>query len=196
MAGARADAARPGADAARPDADASGPDAAADVPGCLSCDLTAGRRELPGGVIHDDGLWRVEHCLGLLGVGTLIVRPIRHVTRVSELGADEAARLGPLLRDAAAVVDELLNPEQVYVCLWSHAGGQPGHVHYVVQPVSTELAARYGARGPDLQAAMFGAREPLPPDAVRAIAERYRAWFAARSGQRATVCPNGNDGDE
>lgn len=152
-----------------------------DVPGCLSCDLSAGRRELPGGVILDDGLWRIEHCLGPLGVGTLIVRPRRHITRVSELTDDEAAPLGPLLRDTAAAVDELLRPDQVYVCLWSHAGGQPVHIHYVVQPVTAELAARYG-RGPSLQAAMFSNGELPAEDAVADVAERYRAWFDRRGG--------------
>jgi hypothetical protein len=79
-------------------------------------------------------------------------------------------------------VDELLRPDQVYVCLWSHAGGQPGHIHYVVQPVSSELAARYGCRGPSLQAAMFAAGEIPPEDAVTEISERYRAWFQSRRG--------------
>jgi len=92
------------------------------VEGCLACDLAEGRVPLPGGVIHETFHWFVEHTVGPLGVvGTLILKPKRHVKRVSELSDDEAAELGPLLLRSAAVVDELLNPEQVYTCLWSHA---------------------------------------------------------------------------
>lgn len=101
-------------------------------PGCLACDLAAGRRELPGGRIHETDHWLVEHCVGPLGIGTLIVKPRRQVVHVRELSAPEAAELGPLLRRVAAVIAELARPEQVYVGLWSHAGGRPVHVHWVV----------------------------------------------------------------
>ena len=145
--------------------------------GCLACDLTSGRTPLPGGVIHAADHWVVEHCVGPLHVGTLLVKPKRHVTRVSDLLEDEAAELGPLLRRSAAVVDDLLAPDQVYVCLWSHAGGVPGHIHYVVQPVTRELMNEYGAYGPRLQVAMFEAAEALPEVEVLAFADRARAVF-------------------
>jgi diadenosine tetraphosphate (Ap4A) HIT family hydrolase len=94
--------------------------------GCLACDLAEGRLPLPGGVIHESSHWLVEHCVGPLGVGTLLVKAKRHVTRVSELTAEEAAELGPLLRQTAATVDRLLTPEQVYTWLFSHAGCAAG----------------------------------------------------------------------
>jgi hypothetical protein len=116
---------------------------------CLACDLASGRRPLPGGLIHETGACRVEHCVGRLGVGTLVVKPKRHV----------------------------LNPEQVYVCLWSHADGAPVHIHYVVQPVTRETIERHGARGPRLQAAMFESA-PLPSvQAVEAFAVAARRAF-------------------
>lgn len=146
-----------------------------DVPGCLACDLTAGRLPLPGGVVVGTGHWRVEHSVGPLGVGTLIVKPLRHVVHVAELTPEEAGELGPLLRTSAAVVAELLSPEQVYVCLWSHAGGLPGHIHFVVQPVSREAMATFGVHGPALQVAMFRADEELPEAEVEAFCERARA---------------------
>jgi diadenosine tetraphosphate (Ap4A) HIT family hydrolase len=152
-----------------------------DIPGCIACDLTAGREPLLGGVIASAGAWRVEHCVGPLGVGTLIVKPVRHVLHVADLRAEEAAELGPLLRTAASLVTELLEPEQVYVCLWSHAGGEPGHIHFVVQPVSRELMDRYEVHGPALQVAMFQAGEPLAEDEVEAFCDRVRAaWPAPR----------------
>ena len=132
---------------------------------------------LPGGVIHESANWFVEHTVGTLGVGTLILKPKRHVTRVSELTGDEAAELGPLLVRSAAVVDDLVKPEQVYTCLWSHAGGTPVHIHYVVQPATRELMARYHAYGPNLQVAMLDAGDAPPEAEVEAFAERARAAF-------------------
>jgi diadenosine tetraphosphate (Ap4A) HIT family hydrolase len=147
------------------------------VSGCLACDLAEGRIPLPGGVIHETANWFVEHTVGSLGLGTLILKPKRHVTRVSELTDDEAAELGPLIHRSAAVLDELIEPEQVYTCLWSHAGGTPVHIHYVVQPATRELMARHQSYGPHLQVAMFDA-DVTPPEAeVEAFAERARAAF-------------------
>ena len=133
---------------------------------------------LPGGVIHETAHWLVEHCVGPLGVGTLLVKPKRHVTRVSELTPDEAAELGPLLHRSAAVVDELVAPEQVYTCLWSHAGGTPVHIHYVVQPATRALMNEHESYGPKLQLAMFERGELPPDDDVETFANRARAAFA------------------
>jgi len=149
------------------------------VEGCLACDLAAGRLPLPGGVIHETEHWLVEHCVGPLGVGTLIVKPKRHVVHVWELTRAEAAELGPLLRETASVVASLTQPDQVYVCLWSHAGGVPGHIHFVVQPVTKAERERYGG-GARVQVAMFDARVAPAPAEVEALAERARAAFAER----------------
>lgn len=148
--------------------------AAVDVVGCLACDLTAGQRPLPGGPILDTSHWRIEHCVGPLGVGTLVLKPFRHVTRVSELTAEETAEQGPLLHRCATVIDQILAPAQVYICLWSHAGGEPGHIHYVVQPVSRSQLNQLGLHGPRLQVAMFDAAELPPPNAVELFAEQAR----------------------
>lgn len=146
--------------------------------GCLACDLAEGRRPLPGGVIHESPFWLVEHCVGTLGVGTLIVKPRRHVLAVAELEDDESAELGPLLRKAAAVARDLTDAEQVYVCLWSHAGGEPVHIHFVVQPVTAETKAEWGAYGPGLQVAMFNRGEALDLSAVERFAAEARGVFA------------------
>ena len=108
-------------------------------------------------------------------MGTLIVKPKRHVVHVWELDPEEAAELGPLLRRVTAAVAELTEPDQVYVDLWSHAGGKPVHIHWVVQPVSRQLMGEIGDYGPHLQVAMFDANAPPPRDEVVAFAERARA---------------------
>jgi diadenosine tetraphosphate (Ap4A) HIT family hydrolase len=148
------------------------------VGGCLACDLREGRIPLPGGVIYEGQAWVVEHCVGPLGVGTLLVKTKRHVTRVSELTEDEAAEIGLLLRRTAAVVDQLLAPEQVYTWLFSHADAKPAHLHYVVQPATRELMTEFGGEyGPQLTSAMFE-RGELPDAAeVEQFAERARNAF-------------------
>ena len=148
--------------------------------GCLACDLADGRLPLPGGRIHDSGRWLVEHCLGPLGIGTLIVKPRRHVLHVAELDDGEAAELGPLLRRVSEVVTELTAAEQVYVCLWSHAGGVPVHIHFVVQPVTLETKAEWGALGPALQREMFVSGESPDPADVDAFAARVRLLLDSR----------------
>lgn len=144
---------------------------------CYTCDLTAGRSALPGGTIAEESGWVVEHCVGPLGVGTLIVKPERHVVHVADLTESEAAAMGSVLHRAASVVSELSKPDQVYVSLWSHAGRRPGHIHYVVQPVDQQTMTRHDAHGPKLQAAMFDSDDPPDPERIEEYAIRARdAW--------------------
>jgi diadenosine tetraphosphate (Ap4A) HIT family hydrolase len=147
----------------------------ASVEQCMACELSGGRRHLPGGLIHRTRHWLVEHCVGSLGLGTLIVKPERHVTAVDSLTPEEALELGPLLRLTSAVARDLVDADQVYNCLWSHAGGVPVHIHYVVQPVTKDQMAALGAYGPKLQVAMF-AKGQVPAaadvDRVCALARR------------------------
>jgi len=117
----------------------------------------------------------VEQCVGPLGVGTLIVKPKRHVVHVWELTDEEASELGPLLRETSIAVSEFVDPEQVYVCLWSHG---PGHIHFVVQPVTRSLMDDTGAHGPRLQVEMFDRNETPPESEVEAFASRVRARLA------------------
>ncbi|MFE7773763.1 hypothetical protein ACFU5O_07675 [Streptomyces sp. NPDC057445] len=125
--------------------------------GCLACELAAGTAPLPGGAIHRTAHWVVEHCIGPLGLGTVVVKPVRHVVHVAELSPDESAEIGPLLRLVSEAVTSVMRPEQVYVCLWSHAEGVAGHIHFVVQPALARDMAEHDACGPALQSAMFAA---------------------------------------
>jgi diadenosine tetraphosphate (Ap4A) HIT family hydrolase len=137
---------------------------------------------LPGGTIHKTDRWVVEHTVGPMGVGTLIVKPIRHVTHIADLEPDEIAQLGTLLHQTAAVVTELAEPDQVYVCLWSHADRRPGHIHFVVQPVDADAMRRFDAYGPALQVAMFALGELPLISEVEAFSSRAAERFAAQSG--------------
>lgn len=118
----------------------------------------------------------VEHCVGPLPAGTLLVKPFRHCLHLGDLTPEEAAELGPLLAKASACVRELAGAEQVYVCLWSHADWRPGHVHFVVEPAWARQKERSGRPGPFLQAAQFEAAElPARPE-VEAFCKRARRW--------------------
>jgi diadenosine tetraphosphate (Ap4A) HIT family hydrolase len=146
---------------------------------CVACDLSGGQRELPGGLIHRTDFWLVEHCIGPLGVGTLIVKPERHVTSMGDLTAPEALELGPLLRQASTVAGRLVAADQVYNCLWSHAGGSPVHIHFVVQPVTKTQMSILGLHGPQLQAAMFSAGDLPDRGEIEAAAAEARRLFRA-----------------
>jgi diadenosine tetraphosphate (Ap4A) HIT family hydrolase len=108
--------------------------------GCLACDLAEGRLPLPGGRIAETAHWLVDHAVGPLGVGTLIVRPKRHVLHVWQLNEAETVESGPFFRWVARALAAVAEPEQIYMILWSHADATPGHIHWVFQPVTTELS--------------------------------------------------------
>jgi diadenosine tetraphosphate (Ap4A) HIT family hydrolase len=149
----------------------------------MACDLIRRPESVPGGRIATLGTWVVEHCLGL-GVGTAVVKPMRHVVHVADLEPAELADMGPALGRVARAVSFAASdggdaPSQVYVCLWSHADQRPGHIHFVVQPVSDALMARFDAHGPQLQHRMFQANEPMDPTEMRAAAGRIRMHLAA-----------------
>jgi diadenosine tetraphosphate (Ap4A) HIT family hydrolase len=147
---------------------------------CLACELIEHPERVPGGRIATIGRWVVEHCVGPLGVGTVVVKPIRHVIHLADLDSTEGAELGPLLTNVARAVtlasSEVGNaPRQVYACLWSHAQREPGHIHFVVQPVGTALMERLDAHGPELQVRMFKAAEQMDATLMADAAERIRA---------------------
>jgi diadenosine tetraphosphate (Ap4A) HIT family hydrolase len=145
------------------------------VSACETCEsITLGTA--PGGCIHQTDHWYVDHCIGPLGVGTLIVKPKRHVVGVADLQAAEAAELGLVLQQAAAVVSALEQPEQVYVTLWSHMHAVPGHIHFVVQPVTrARMNEHDGRHGVRLQVEMFDRRIDPDPAEAAAFADRARA---------------------
>jgi len=152
-----------------------------DVPGCLGCDLTNGRNDLPGGRIFETAHWVVEHCIGPLGVGTLIVKPFRHMYNLWELTDDESDELGPLLRLVAATIRVILAPDQVYTCEWSHKGFKPGHLHFVLQPVWDAMSEKHERPGPFLQVDMFKANMKPPREEVEAFTGKARELIRERS---------------
>jgi diadenosine tetraphosphate (Ap4A) HIT family hydrolase len=147
--------------------------------GCLACDLTEGRRPLPGGAILCTNYWTVEHCVGPLGVGTLIVKPLHHVLRFAELSPEATTEFGPLLQRVAEAVLAETGADQTYICQWSHASFEPGHIHFVVQPAWNSQREGYARPGPFLQAAMFDENAALDEGAIDEFCKRMRVRLAA-----------------
>jgi diadenosine tetraphosphate (Ap4A) HIT family hydrolase len=146
---------------------------------CMACQLTAGERDLLGGRIFQTENWVVEHCIGTLGVGTLILKPLRHIVGLADMSDAEAADLGLLMQRATSIIKALTDSDQVYACLWSHADWTPGHIHFVLQPAWNALRSRYPGPGPALQMAMFTEAQALDPHAVQAFCARARSAFAS-----------------
>ena len=150
------------------------------IDGCLGCEILAGHLEVPGGIVHQTSRWIVNHTVGRLNLGTLVVVPRDHVVAIADLDDESAAELGPLLRSAARVVEAICRPEQTYVCVWSHGRTERRHLHILVQPVTTALVAQYGGlRSEQLQARVMATGEPPDPADVEQLCAEARQRFAA-----------------
>jgi diadenosine tetraphosphate (Ap4A) HIT family hydrolase len=141
---------------------------------CHACQILAGKVDLPGGPILQTTAWVVEHELGPLGVGTLLVKPIRHCIHLGQLTDEEAVELGPLLKATSGTVQRLTGCDQVYVCLWAHSGWRPVHVHFIVQPAWDDFRHNYPRPGPFVQSAMFEAATAPDRQLVEEFCERAR----------------------
>lgn len=135
---------------------------------CMACRANRGDLHAPGGVIWDDGRWRVEHMLApAVLAGWLIVKTVRHVESLADLDAGEAAALGPLLARVTAALEAETGVERVYASLFAEA---VRHVHFHLVPRRASVPEP--ARGP----AVF----TLPPTAT----ETACAALARRIGDR------------
>jgi len=116
----------------------------------------------------------VEHCIGAFGVGTLIIKPFRHCLHIWGLTGEESQEIGPLLQQVTATIRAILKPDQVYICLWSHSGWEPVHLHFVLQPSWNDFQRDHKDPGPYLQVDMLNARVYPAREEVEAFAERAR----------------------
>jgi diadenosine tetraphosphate (Ap4A) HIT family hydrolase len=128
--------------------------------------------------------------MGPLGVGTLIVKPFRYCLHVGNLSQTEAQELGPLLQRVSQVIQTLTQADQVYVCLWSHAGWKPAHIRFVVQPAWHSWREAYARSGPGVQMAMFQVGNAPPCSEVEAFCHQARTRL--ESDPRATVTGRGD----
>jgi diadenosine tetraphosphate (Ap4A) HIT family hydrolase len=107
------------------------------APGCMSCEILAGKRTSPGGVIYEDDYWHVDSMVPpVFWLGFLIVKLKRHCEHLAELTPEEAAALGPVVQAACQALSEVLKPAKVYVCSF---GDGVKHIHLWVLPRPPEM---------------------------------------------------------
>ena len=103
---------------------------------CLACRVNQGIDNPPGGIIYDDGLWRVDHRIDPGPIlGWLIMKPVRHVEFFDELTDDEAERFGLVKKRIVRALRLSLSdqPEKVYSILLAESADSP-HIHFHIVP--------------------------------------------------------------
>lgn len=115
---------------------------------CRTCELLA-RRDAGVAPAWDcivrSRWWDVVHCDSTALKGWLVLVVRRHVASVAGLTDDEAAVLGPLVRDVSRALHELLDCEKTYVVQFAESAVHR-HVHVHVIPREAGLAEHL--RGP------------------------------------------------
>jgi histidine triad (HIT) family protein len=138
---------------------------------CFVCTKHARGGEAPGGVLYQDELVYAGHVHGVGGEtayrGHLVLEPLRHVEGFGLLTDDEAARLGRLANQLAALLRATLGADHVYV--WSLGGAPetqrtPRHLH-------VHLVPRY----PDTPREYWGPMLTRWPNAQRVDEQAMRA---------------------
>lgn len=99
---------------------------------CYACEQSAPGAPLRERFVRRGG-WRVAHDFNSSLEGWLIVAPLRHVTSLDELTADEAVELGRLLRQASIALKSVTGCQKTYVMLFAEAEGF-AHLHVHVVP--------------------------------------------------------------
>jgi diadenosine tetraphosphate (Ap4A) HIT family hydrolase len=108
------------------------------VPGCVSCDIVAGKRVEPGGVIYENDYWHI----GTMGISPVVWRGFlsiilkRHCEHLAELSPEEALSLGPVIQSTCSALTEVLKPAKIHVCSF---GDGVKHVHWWVLPRPSDM---------------------------------------------------------
>jgi diadenosine tetraphosphate (Ap4A) HIT family hydrolase len=124
------------------------------------------------------GGWRVAHAFDSALAGWLVVLPVRHLTRLSELDADEAAALGPLLTAASGALESVTGCLKTYVLLLAEQEGF-GHVHFHVVPRMADFDAE--TVGPGVFRFLGRPEsEQVPPDDLDRLARALAPEIEAR----------------
>jgi len=103
---------------------------------CLACRVHRGEISPPGGILYDDGLWRLEHSVNPTPLlGWLVAKPLRHVEFLDELSEDEAQAMATVLRRAVGALRHALPspPAKVYTALFAESAECP-HIHFHIIP--------------------------------------------------------------
>jgi hypothetical protein len=85
------------------------------------------------------------------------------------------------MRLSVSAIKANTGADQVFSSLWSFSGGEPGHIHFVLQPVTKADRDRAGMSGPFIQTAMFEADELPDRGAIDTFCDVARDWLRVRA---------------
>jgi len=130
---------------------------------CVACQIERGEIIHPGGLIYETKHWSVDHNMGPVPVGTLIMRPKRHVYDFSDLSEVEAHEFSPLLHKVTNAMKKIIDPTRIYICCWADAYWIARYLHFHLWPRRESDPEVFGeaGNGPHMQSRM--AREKIFP---------------------------------
>ena len=108
---------------------------------CVTCELVERRDagEAPAwDAIARTPHWDVVHAFGTAVEGWLVLVVRRHLTAVADLSDEEAAGLGPLIRDVSRAVQVAVDCDKTYVVQFAEHRQHP-HVHVHIIPRARDL---------------------------------------------------------
>jgi diadenosine tetraphosphate (Ap4A) HIT family hydrolase len=114
-------------------------------PICTACELLAGRREVPGGLVWRGGGLALHALDGPCPIpGWLVLTAARHCRAIHDLDAEAAAALGAVAQRVARAQRELLGAEHVYLLA---IGDLLHHFHLHLVPRYAATPQRLRGRG-------------------------------------------------
>ena len=110
---------------------------------CLSCQIVAGKQEVPGGIIYENAYWSVaSKASPVIVPGNLFLILKRHCEHLADLAPEEATALGPTMQKVCAALTQVLHPVKIYVASY---GEGIKHIHFHVIPRTASMPAGNGA---------------------------------------------------
>jgi diadenosine tetraphosphate (Ap4A) HIT family hydrolase len=149
------------------------------MPPCVTCELVKRRDDGDAPLwdrIRRTANWDVVHAFGTAIEGHLVLVVRRHITSVADMTADEAAELGPLIREASRSVQAVIGCDKTYVAQFAEHPDHP-HVHVHVIPRARDLAPEH--RGPRVFSLLGVSDDAAVPEAqMTQLAQRLDAELA------------------
>lgn len=100
------------------------------------------RRDLgdapPWDQIRRTASWDIVHAFGTSIEGWIVLVVRRHITAVADMTDDEAAELGPLVREVSRALHQVVGCDKTYVVQFAEHRDHP-HVHVHVIPRARDL---------------------------------------------------------
>ena len=141
---------------------------------CLSCEVIAGLRETPGGVIFENAHWHLSHQVSPVQLaGFLILQPKRHVEQIGDLTTEESTTMGPLMSAACLALNHILDTRKVYACSF---GSMLMHIHFYLVPLTANIPEELN--GSSLLNEVFAGRWACSDEDAAAVAVRVRVEMA------------------